>query len=193
MVLILIVVLCPVECLFSPQIHPSAVWGLGEVGRSGGLWTPCVGGMGGTGGVALREKDPDSLFIAASMGGGRRWLLSVRDGPQQTPDLRVLWSWNSRFQNFEKFILISYLVYVWLLFAGLGLNPGSHVQFMLILLLFLGKCSLWYFCYCWLGWIGSVKQQQPLKSYILTNRCGCSQRTWKPSIEEFSLFLSSCV
>lgn len=39
MVLILIVVLCSMECLFSSQIYPSAVWGLGEVGRSRGLCT----------------------------------------------------------------------------------------------------------------------------------------------------------
>lgn len=178
--------------IFSPNssICSLGPWGGREITRA---LNSLRGRHGRYGRSCSYGKRPGQLVHCGLHGRGQEMAVSVRDGPQQTPDLRVLWSWNSRFQNFEKFILISYLVYVWLLFAGLGLNPGSHVQFMLILLLFLGKCSLWYFCYCWLGWIGSVKQQQPLKSYILTNRCGCSQRTWKLSIEEFSLSLSSCM
>lgn len=146
--------------IFSPNssICSLGPWG-GKGDHEGSALLRGRHGRHGRSALALMEKDPARLFTAASMGGGCKcegWpSLDTR------PVGSLLWKFLiPEFWEINS-LLISYLVYVWLwlLFAGLGLSPGSHVQFMLILLLLLGQCSLWYFCYCWLGWTGTVKQQ----------------------------------
>lgn len=152
--------------------------------------------MGGTGGVLLWKKTRPACSLQPPWEGAEDgckcegWP-SADTRPVLSLVLKFLipefWEINSLF--------ISNLVYVWLLFAGLGLNPGSHVQFMLHanLFLLLGKCSLWYFCYRWLEWRGTVKQPQPLKSYILTNRWGRMFTDNQKTFYRRILSLSLCV